>query len=80
MVTKEDFDGLRNELSVKAKNGLDFTLAASIIWLSIAFIWTLNFSSYNKSVLTFIVGGLMLPLAFLFSKILKTNWKIRNNP
>lgn len=76
----ENFDGLRNELSVKAKNGLDFTLAASIIWLSIAFIWTLNFSSYNKSVLTFIVGGLMLPLAFLFSKIMKTNWKIKNNP
>jgi hypothetical protein len=80
MVTQENFDSLRNELSVKAKNGIDFILAASIIWLSIAFIWTLNFSSYNKSVLTFIVGGFMLPLAFLFSKILKTNWKIKDNP
>jgi hypothetical protein len=80
MVTQENFDSLRNELSVKAKNGIDFILAASIIWLSIAFIWTLNFSSYNKSVLTFIVGGFMLPLAFLFSKILKTSWKIKDNP
>jgi hypothetical protein len=80
MVTKENFDSLRNELSVKAKNGIDFILAASIIWMSIAFIWTLNFSSYNKSVLTFIVGGFMLPLAFLFSKILKTSWKIKDNP
>lgn len=80
MVTKENFDSLRIELSVKSKNGLDFTLAASIVWLSITFIWTLNFSSYNKSVLTFIVGGLMLPLALLFSKILKTNWKNKNNP
>ncbi len=80
MVTKENFDSLRDELSVKAKNGIDFTLAASIIWMSIAFLWTLNFSSYNKSVLTFIVGGFMLPLAFLFSKILKTSWKIKDNP
>jgi hypothetical protein len=80
MVTQENFDSLRNELSVKSKNGLDFTSAASIVWLSIAFIWTLNTSSYNKSVLTFIVGGFMLPLAFLFSKILKTSWKIKDNP
>jgi hypothetical protein len=80
MVTQENFDSLRNELSVKAKNGIDFILAASIIWMSIAFLWTLNFSSYNKSVLTFIVGGFMLPLAFLFSKILKTSWKIKDNP
>jgi hypothetical protein len=80
MVTQENFDSLRNELSVKSKNGLDFTLAASIVWLSIAFIWTLNTSSYNKSVLTFIVGGFMLPLALLFSKIMKTNWKNKDNP
>ena len=80
MVTKENFDSLRNELSVKAKNGIDFILAASIIWMSIAFLWTLNVSSYNKSILTFIVGGFMLPLAFLFSKILKTNWKNKDNP
>ena len=80
MVTQENLDSLRIELSVKSKNGLDFTLAASIVWLSIAFIWTLNTSSYNKSVLTFIVGGFMLPLALLFSKILKTNWKNKDNP
>ena len=80
MVTQENFDSLRNELSVKSKNGLDFTLAASIVWLSIAFIWTLNTISYNKSVLTFIVGGFMLPLALLFSKIMKTNWKNKDNP
>lgn len=80
MVTQENLDSLRIELSVKSKNGLDFTLAASIVWLSIAFIWTLNTSSYNKSVLTFIAGGFMLPLALLFSKILKTNWKNKDNP
>ena len=80
MVTKENFDSLRIELSVQAKNGIDFILAASIIWMTIAFLWTLNFSSYDKSVLTFIVGGFMLPLAFLFSKILKTSWKIKDNP
>jgi len=33
MVTKENFDKLRIELSVKSKNGLDFTFSAAIVWL-----------------------------------------------
>ncbi len=80
MTEQESFDKLRLELSIKAKNGLDFILAASVIWLVISFIWTLSYSSYNKSVLTFVIGGLMLPLAILLSKVLKTNWTIKSNP
>lgn len=80
MVSKENFDQLRLELSVKARNGIDFTLAASIVWLLITFIWTLEIKSYDRSVLTFIVGGLVLPLALLFSKLLKTVWTIKENP
>jgi hypothetical protein len=80
MITKENFDALRIELSIKAKNGIDFIIAASIIWAAIAYIWTLPYTSYNRSILTFIVGSLMLPLAFLLSKILKTSWTNKGNP
>lgn len=80
MITKENFDALRIELSIKAKNGIDFIIAASIIWLAIAYIWTFPYTPYNKSILTFIVGGLMLPLALLLSKLLKTVWTIKDNP
>lgn len=80
MITKENVDALRIELSIKSKNGLDFILSASIIWLAIAYIWTLPYTSYNKSILTFIVGGFMLPLALLFSKLLKTTWTNKDNP
>lgn len=80
MINKTTFDSLRNEMSVKAKNGIDFTMAASLVWLGIALIWTFETSAYNKSVLTFIGGGIMLPLAFGFSKILKTTWTIKENP
>lgn len=79
-MTKTDLNQLKLELSLKAKNGLDFILAATLIWAIIAYVWTLPFSSYDKSVLTFIVGGLMLPLAFALSKILKTQWKLKDNP
>lgn len=80
MITQSNFDQLRIELSVKAKNGLDFIVAASIVWLIISYLWTLNYTAYNKSVLTFCIGAIMLPLALLFSKIFKTDWKMKHNP
>lgn len=80
MVSKQELDELRNELSIKAKNGLDFTLSASIIWLVISFIWTLDKSAYGKSILTFYVGPMMLPFAFLLSKVVKTAWTTKSNP
>jgi hypothetical protein len=80
MMDKKELDKLRTELSINAKNGLDFTLSASIIWLIICFIWTMSITSFSKSILTFYTGALMLPFAFLLSKILKTSWKIKNNP
>ncbi len=80
MDIKNKFENLRISLSVNAKNGIDFIFAASIIWGLIAFVWTLNSSAYNKSVLTFIVGSLLLPLALLASKLFKTNWKDQENP
>ena len=76
----ENLNDLKNELSLKAKNGLDFTLSAAIIWSAISFIWTLQFKSYDKSILVFMVGTLLLPLALMFSKLLKTNWKVKGNP
>jgi hypothetical protein len=79
-MTTTDLDNLKLELSIKAKNGVDFISAACIVWLLIAYVWTLPFSSYDKSVLTFIIGSLLLPLALLLSKVLKTTWTVKNNP
>lgn len=79
-MTTETFDKLRIELSVKSKNGIDFTLSAFIVWILISWIWTLDFKSYDKSVFTFIVGAIMLPLAFSLSKLFKTAWTIKENP
>jgi hypothetical protein len=77
---EKELAGLKYELSVKAKNGVDFIISSSFIWILIAFIWSLSLDSYNKSVLTFMVGALMLPVALLMSKVLKTQWKIAGNP
>lgn len=79
-MNKEDLIKTKLELSIKAKNGIDFILAAGTVWLIIAFVWSTNIEAYDKSVITFIVGSLLLPFAFLASKILNTNWKVKGNP
>jgi len=76
----ESLNKLRDELSLKARNGIDFTLSATLIWLLVAVIWSLSIESYYKSVLVFMVSSLLLPTALGLSKILKTQWKIEENP
>ena len=79
-MNQHQLDQLRQELSIKAKNGLDFILAGILVWSLITFIWILDYSPHNKSVLTFMVGALLLPIALVLSKVLKTSWKIKENP
>jgi len=74
------FDRLRLELSVNAKNGVDFIASATVVWLLVGYVWTLPYSAYDRSVLTFIVGSITIPLAFGLSKVFKTRWKSPGNP
>ncbi len=73
-------DRLRLELSVKAKNGLDFILAALLVWAGIAVVWALPYSLGRRGLLTFCVGALTLPLARLLSGPLRTTWTLPHNP
>lgn len=71
---------LKIEIQLQAKNGIDFIIAAGIVWLAISYIWALEYTTYSRSILTFMVGAILLPLAFGLSKVLKTNWKVKDNP
>ena len=79
-MNKEELDKLKIRLSVESKNGIDFIIAATVIWALIAFIWNLDFDSYYKSILVFIVGSPMIVIAFFISKFIKTVWKVKDNP
>lgn len=77
---KNNLKNLKLEIQLQAKNGIDFILSGGILWFGIFLIWTLSFTPYSKSILSFMAGAILLPLAFGLSKILKTNWKIKDNP
>lgn len=81
-ITNKDtyLEALKLEIQLKAKNGVDFITAASILWFAITILWSLDLSAYNKSIFTFMISGLMLPLAYGFSKLFSTTWKIKENP
>lgn len=74
------FDQFRLELSVKAKNGINFIMAATICWGLIALIWMNQGNPTQQALFTFFAVGPMMPFAWLFSKILKTVWTVENNP
>lgn len=81
MTNTKTFKELKIQIRLEAKNGIDFIFAASIVWLGISLIWGfLANTPYEKSIFTFIFGSLLLPLALGFSKLFKTNWKIKDNP
>ena len=75
-----EFDRLRLELSVNAKNGVDFIVSATVVWLILGYVWTLPYSAYNRSILTFMAGSITIPLAFALSRVFKTSWKSPGNP
>lgn len=55
-------------------------MAATICWGLIAIVWLLPGVPNQLALLTFFAVGPMMPLAWLFSKLLKTLWTVENNP
>ena len=73
-------DGWRLELSLEAKNGVNFIVAAALVWAGVAVIWTTSFSAYHRSIMTFVAASLLLPLAFALSKLFGAKWSVERNP
>lgn len=80
MTPEQQLNAWRLELAVTAKNGLNFIVAASLTWAAIAWVWTLPYPPARLSFVTFFVGPLLLPLAWVLSKVLRTTWTLPHNP
>jgi uncharacterized membrane protein len=80
MESQKSFEVMRYEVVIKSKNGVNFLIAATVCWVLISIVWSLDLSIKQKAIFTFFCTGPMMPLAFLFSKVFKTSWKIEDNP
>jgi len=79
--TTTDINELRRETQKIQKNGAPFMLASVILWALIAVVRILPITLYAQNLLTFCCSMLLIPFAFIFSKIIGADiFKKTENP
>lgn len=73
-------DEIRNELSIRGKNGIGFLFSAIVIWLIITLIFLQSIEIYQKNIYMLFATGIMFPLSVGISTVIKADWKLKNNP
>lgn len=71
-------DGLvkiRDNFSLRGKNGLPFIMSAVVVWGLITVVFLLPFDLWKQNVFMFWCTGLMFPLSMLMAKLLNAEWK-----
>ena len=73
-------DALRNDCIIKRKRGLHFIFTSVIIWIGILLVNLSSMPLLTKNLFTFVCTALLLPIAFLMSKLLKIDFQNKDNP
>ncbi len=77
----EHLNKLKEENATSQKKGLPFMMASVLIWTIILIIRLLDIKTGAMNLATFCCSVLLLPLAFVFSKVLKADiFKKMENP
>lgn len=71
---------LREDNIKKAKRGLHFIAASVFIWAAVLGIHISSLPIVSKNLFTFCCSTPLVPLAFLFSKILEIDFQNKENP
>lgn len=71
---------LRTDNRSKQKTGLHFIMASVFIWIAVFVIQLSALPVLTKNLLTFCCSTPLVPMAYLFSKILKIDFQNRENP
>src|SRR5690625_358727 len=77
---KMDINSVRDDLSIKGKNGIAFLCSGIIIWIIISLIFSLSIGVNVKNILMLFSTGLMFPLSIGLSQMFKADWKLEGNP
>lgn len=75
-----ELDRLRENIAVRGKRGLHFILASIIMWSAILVVWLLPIKEVStKNLLTFCITAMLLPIAFMISKLIKAEFSTKDN-
>lgn len=75
-----NLDELRNDIVVKQKKGLPFICASVVIWLLITVVVMIDFPQDKKNLFVFCCSCPLLPISWVFGKILKVDIFDKSNP
>ncbi|GGE70356.1 DUF7010 family protein [Priestia taiwanensis] len=76
-----ELETLRDDLAVRSKRGLHFILTSIVLWIGILVVWLLPIKEVAiKNLLTFCILGMLAPIAFMMSKLIKVEFSIKDNP
>ncbi|MGE5417875.1 MAG: DUF7010 family protein [Acidobacteriota bacterium] len=72
---------MRADIASRTKRGISFILASIVLWIGITVVWVLPIENISmRNLLTFCCSAPLMPLAFLFSKVVKAEFSIKGNP
>ena len=75
-----NLEQLRLDCALKQKKGLHFILASIIIWLAVMAVQLTSLHILSKNLLTFCFTAPLMPLAYMFSKLIKVDFSNKGNP
>lgn len=70
---------LRNDCSSKQKKGLHFIIASVIIWTAFFCVHLTQMPILTKNLITFCCTAPLMPLSYLISKIIKVDFRNKDN-
>ncbi len=74
-------DDARADIARRNKKGIAFILSSIILWTLILVVWLLPIKNVQtKDLLTFFCTAPLMPLAYLFSKIIGAEFSAKDNP
>lgn len=74
-------DELRSDLALRNKKGMSFILASVFIWTGILIVWLLPTGGVGvRNMYTFCLSVPLMPLSYLFSKLIKAEFSAKDNP
>lgn len=76
----ETVDTLRDNCIYKQKRGIHFILSSLILWGLITIAFATDLPIVWKNMMVFVCSMLLMPLAVMFSKLLKIDFSNKSNP
>ena len=74
-------DEMRIDAAKKSKKGLHFIIGSVIIWCAVLVIWLMPIEDImTRNLLTFCFTAPLLPISYMISRIIKSEFTIKGNP